>query len=288
MIDKEEDDEENVDDDEEEDSDEEEEQSVTSLLQIVSLQDDNSWGLGGLDDDVGFNLDEDEETPGNTEQRSKEIKFFREYARQIATNHAPFDKYEKHSLELMFILLKKGASLDTYDEVMRWHLDAAGDINPHHYHSRYKMIQKLTKRYGFTDTFMQQSKLKLPSSGALVNIISFDASECVRSLLTDPRFGDDDYLHFNNDPLAGPPEDLDYLEDINTGLAYTKTYEKLIVETGKQGKAILCPIILYIDGTVTGQFDKLSVEALKMTLGLFKEKARQEQYAWRWLGTCVI
>lgn len=279
--------EDNEDTNDEENSDDEDD-SVASRLNIISIQDDNSWGYGAIDDDDPFDFDNDEGVPADNEAKTAQLRFFREYAREIAMNHGVFDKYEKHSLELMYTLMKKGASLDTYDAVMAWHLAAIGDDNPLHFHSRHKMIKRLAKRYGFTSTFMEESKLKLPSSGALVNLITFNAGECVRSLLTDPRFGDEDYLHFDDDPLAPPPADLDYLEDINTGLAYTKTYQELIVDTGKQGKAILCPIILYIDGAVTGQFDKLSVEALKMTVGLFKQKAREEQYAWRWLGTFVL
>ena len=48
---------------------------------------------------------------------------------------------------------------------------------------------------------------------------------------------------------------------------------------------MLVPIILYIDGAVTGQFDKLQIEALKMTLGIFNRRARDREYAWRTLGT---
>ena len=49
-------------------------------------------------------------------------------------------------------------------------------------------------------------------------------------------------------------------------------------------KQMLVPIHLYIDGAVTGQFDKLQVEALKMTLGIFKKDARNKEFAWRTLG----
>ena len=81
--------------------------------------------------------------------------------------------------------------------------------------------------------------------------------------------------------LHPPPKDLDYLADINTGLSYTETHKRLITNPKKQ---ILMPIVLYLDAAVTGQYDKLQVEALKMTLGIFNRKARDKEYAWRTLG----
>ena len=45
------------------------------------------------------------------------------------------------------------------------------------------------------------------------------------------------------------------------------------------------PLVTYIiDGAVTGQFDKLQVEALKMSLGILTNKARMKEYAWRSIG----
>ena len=41
---------------------------------------------------------------------------------------------------------------------------------------------------------------------------------------------------------------------------------------------------LYIDGAVTGQFDKLQVTALKMSIGLLNRRARDREHAWRNLG----
>ena len=83
-------------------------------------------------------------------------------------------------------------------------------------------------------------------------------------------------------PLPPPPEDLDYIRDINTGLAYTETWKKLI---GKPGtKKVLLPVIMYLDGAVTGQFDNLPIEALKFTFGIFTRKARDRAWMWRTFG----
>ena len=121
----------------------------------------------------------------------------------------------------------------------------------------------------------------MPSSRAKVDIVCHDARDMVVSLLTDPRITDDDYLFFDNNPLAPPPEDLDYLGDINTGAAHIEMHKKLITDPEKE---ILVPVLLYIDGAVTGQFENLQIEALQMTLGIFNRKCRDKEYAWRTLG----
>ena len=92
---------------------------------------------------------------------------------------------------------------------------------------------------------------------------------------------DDDYLFYEDNPLSSPPERLNFVEDINTGRAYIKTYKKLITRPGEQ---VLLPVIFYIDAATTGQFADLPVTAVKLTLGIFSRKAREKDYCWRILG----
>ena len=109
------------------------------------------------------------------------------------------------------------------------------------------------------DSWGQLSSTTLPSSKAKVNIVWNDAQAVLQNLLTDPRIRDHDYLFFDDDPLAPPPDDLDYVADLNTGRAYQKTYKGLITRPGKQ---VLLPILLCIDGAVTGQFGNLPITAV--------------------------
>ncbi|MCA1806935.1 MAG: hypothetical protein LC687_03600, partial [Actinobacteria bacterium] len=120
----------------------------------------------------------------------------------------------------------------------------------------------------------------LPHTKTKVTVWWKNARDNVQSLLTDPRWKDEDFLYFDNDPFAPPPDDLDYISDINTGEAYIETYRRLITKPNQ----ILVGIPLYIDGAVTGQFDKLQITSLKMTLGILNRKARDRQHAWRSLG----
>ena len=257
-----------------------------SAADIVMLQDDDSWGLGSYDEEKDPQL---EGYPGEALLQAKQ------YVAHVRDHLLPFGADEVAAITLMNVLMRKKASLDTYDDLMEWHLRNMPDGSPkRNYITRKKMITNLAWCYNMpTKTVTMAKNVKkgidlvkkmpivLPSSGAKVDIIYHDARDQVVSLLMDPRFGDDDFLHFDDNPLAPPPEKLDYIEDINTGLAYTKTYKKLITNPNKQ---MLVPIILYIDGAVTGQFDKLSVEALKMTLGILNKRARDREYSWRTLG----
>ena len=100
------------------------------------------------------------------------------------------------------------------------------------------------------------------------------------SLLTYPRWDGDDWLYFDDDPFAKPPNTLPYVADLNTGAAYLETPKRLITKE----RQILVALPLYIDGAVTGQFDKLQVTALKMSIGLLNRCARDKEHAWRNLG----
>ena len=163
---------------------------------------------------------------------------------------------------------------------MKWHLQATNDNDPKHFISRAKLFKMLRKRYNLED-YQRMTTITLPSSKAKVNLLWHDAKRNVVSLLTDPRFHDDDFLHFDKNPLAPPPDNLNHLADINTGKSYIETYKQLITNPSKQ---MLFPIIFYLDAAVTGQFDKLPHEALKMTLGIFTNKARKREYAWHVVG----
>jgi hypothetical protein len=249
--------------------------SMWSMGDIIDSQDDASWGIGGFFDDD----EEDDNGPAG-----QALREFKEFVAKSRNHSGKLSYYQKESIKLMHLLRRKGASLDTYDAVMKWHLESSGNKNPQAFISRHTLMKMLGERYNIPRTYLKERTIVLPSSGAKVNLIYHDARDIVVSLLTDPRFSDDDFLHFNNDPLAPPPEDLDYVADLNTGLAYTETYKKLITKPGKQ---MLVPIVLYQDGAVTGQFDHLPVEAMKVGLGIMTKEARDRGEAWRPVGTYV-
>ena len=125
-----------------------------------------------------------------------------------------------------------------------------------------------------------KKRVKLPS-GDIIDLVLHHFVAQLVSLLTEPRLVDDDYLFFNEDPLCPPPDGLDYVKDINTGRAYIETWKEKI-EIGSN--RTLLPIIWYIDGAVTGQYDHLPLTALQFTVGIFNQKTRDKPWAWRSVG----
>ena len=84
------------------------------------------------------------------------------------------------------------------------------------------MIKKLVERYNFKDKLPFQKAMRLPVSGTLVRLTVHDCKATIQRLLTDPRLKADDYLFWDRNPLAPPPENLDCVKDLNTGQASWK------------------------------------------------------------------
>ena len=233
---------------------------------------------------------DDEEAERDPQVNNQELLKFCHCVRQAQIHHGPLRRQEVQAIKLLDILRKKRATLDTYDEVMEWHLrqmgmisdnEGLGDAKSEHI-GRKALMKKLAERYNKNPKEMvPTTKLVLPSSKAKVTIVAHQAKALVVSLLTDPRPTDDDFLFFGDDPLAPPPNPITQIGDINTGTSYLKSHSKLITKPGRQ---ILVPIIGCIDGAVAGQFEKMEITAFKFTLGIFNRKARDKAFAWRTLG----
>jgi len=182
-------------------------------------------------------------------------------------------------IELLDILIKQRAPLRVFDDIYKWHtsnMEATSTV------LKDSLLKMLEARYEMDKQRPKVLKnLILPHSRAEVDLVYHDFANQVKSLLIDPRIGDDDYLFFDDDPFSAPPDVTLTVSDINTGSAYKETYKKLITKPGKQ---VLLPIIMYIDAAVTGQYDHLPIEALMFTLGIFNATTRDKDYAWRSLG----
>ena len=189
----------------------------------------------------------------------------------------------------MILLRGMKASLGTYEDVMRWHLIATGLMSERDsiakqpkFISRQKLFNFLKKRYNRDQGFNMTTEIVLPLCKAKAKIIHSDAKMVIQSLLTDPRIRPSDYLFFgDNDPLAGPPNNLNHIADINTGKSYRMTYKQYI-ENGDFD--VLLPVIIYIDGTATGHFANLPITPVKIALGIHNGKARERAHTWGTLG----
>ncbi|CAB9525480.1 hypothetical protein SEMRO_1682_G290880.1 [Seminavis robusta] len=129
---------------------------------------------------------------------------------------------------------------------MEWHFKECGKLAEHQslgeckeFISRKKLMKKLKTRYNMGKKYAQPIEKVLPHTKSKVKIYRRHARDLVESLLTDPRWKDEDWLFFDNengepDPFAPPPNDLKQIGDLNTGLAYRETYKKLITKPDKQ------------------------------------------------------
>lgn len=234
--------------------------------------------------------DEHEDQEDNIQRPvdAKTLSGWHKYVRNAFQNYMDLSEDEQSAVKIMHTLVKKRATLDTYEAVMEWHLRASGKLKPYerlgaskHYVSRHVLMNKLRKRYHMEHQYAKPHRLVLPHTKTKIEVWKKRAHDNVMSLLTDPRWKDEDWLFFDDDPFAPPPEDLSYIKDINTGRAYLETYKRLITKPNQQ---ILVAVPLYIDGAVTGQYDKLQITALKMTIGILNRRARDKEYAWKSLG----
>jgi len=249
-------------------------------------EDDGIFQDSNGDDEVSVGSTETHEEGGSQGPDESIILDFRAHCQ--ANEHArPLSKSLRDCIQLMGLLRKTKASLASYDAVMEWHLKANGDIHPWEkvsgckdFRSRKSVFDFLRKRYNMENGHNNISRIVLPSSKASVNVVWTDAKKVLQSLLTDPRIRPSDYIFDANDPFAGP-QALNYVTDLHTGKGYAATYKKLITHPEKQ---ILLPTPLHIDGAATGQFSDHEITAVKISLGIFNRKARDQPHMWKTLG----
>jgi len=243
---------------------------------------DHSDHLAGL---FGEDSDEEEEEE-KLEEEEEEItpdtqvcQQFQQYCADARQNLSELKPEVEAGIELLDLLYKRRAPLVLYEEIFQWHIK---HIESTTYETKQTLLSDLKNRYNMQNNAPKLVKgLFLPHSKSKIDLVLHNFADEVQSLLSDPRFQDEDYLFHNNNPFSPPPQQFLNVGDINTGLAYRKTYEQLIKDPTKQ---VLLPIIFYMDGTITGQYDHLPIEILKFTVGIFNAKTRDKVHAWRNLG----
>ena len=209
---------------------------------------------------------------------------FADYAQDSAQNRAWMEPENLAAVELMHLLNISRAPLSLFDALMKWHtnnMEASKCI------TRRTLLDDLRARYNMSTTVPYQVSATLPCSEVKVQIPCHDTMQMAMDLLTDPHIEETDYLWHDDDPEAPPPLNWHCLEDINDGLAHRMTHDKLIRPhpfTVAGRKKVLLPLILYMDGCVTGFTENLSLELVKFTFGIFNSKAREKAYTWRVLG----
>ena len=247
---------------------------------VLPLETDNTTTLEE-DDAVVQAFDEEEEEEEEARPVYTEAwEQFDEYCVWARQNLCDLTAEDEACIELLNILSTKRVPLGLYEEIFKWHKknSKATKMVP-----RASLLKMLCKRYNMEQTKPKRTKtIELPASKARIKMVVHDAAAQIQSLLTDPRITDEDYLFFDNNPFASPPEEVPVvIDDINSGEAYRKSWKKYIKEPDKE---ILLPIIWYLDEAVAGNFGNLPIEALKFTLGIFNGNTRNKSYAWRNVG----
>jgi hypothetical protein len=265
------------------------------LLTLPQEKDEQSTGSAGSFTRPSGNFTNSSENDSSDEGENNQLPLdtikqdFEEYVKGYGAKYHTFIASEVKCIDLLCRLRATKASLDTYESIMEWHFQAilpqkfyTSLGNYPEYIGKKKIYKLLLERYNVAGKVSIPLEITLPSTRTVAKLIKNKAEWCIQSLLTDPRITDNDYLFFNNNPFCGPPQYEEIpLGDINTGTAFAATWKKRITRPGKQ---VLLPVPMYIDAASTGQFSDLPITALKMTLGIFNQKAREKPYFWRTLG----
>ena len=212
---------------------------------------------------------------------------FREYCSKANKTFPPFTEHEVTTIKLLHTLKEKHTPMNAFEPIMFWHLTSSNRLRDHQslrdyagYIGRKKMMNTLLVRYNYENKMPFQKTVKLPVSGSVIKLTCHDALASIQRLLTDPRIKPQNYLFWDGNPLQPPPEDLDYIADLNTGQAYLQTYAKLITTEGQQ----LLPVVIYTDGTAVSHFHDMEIIQVKIALGIFTREARMKAHFWVPLG----
>ena len=264
-----------------------------NVLQMGHVYDDDSLIMAHDDDsleedmhEIGNNVAQNN-VENNNEPSNKMRSDFRQFVGK-SRGFSPFHGEMAHAIKLLQLLRTTKSSLGMYEDMYRWHLETNGLIRPHetlanspYFVSRDHVYRFLRERYNRMEGYGNIREIVLPYSKQKARILWNDAAKVIQALLTDPRIRADDYLFHGQNPFAPPPNDLNYIADLNTGKCYIETYKALITNPERQ---ILVPTPLYIDGAATGQFVDLPITPVQISLGIHTRKARDKPHCWGTLG----
>ena len=147
------------------------------------------------EDPLAKAYDSDATDEESIEPNTQMLDEFREYCEQ-AKHFVPLTKEQVISVRLLDLLRRKKTSLNAYQEVLEWHLKGKGILRAHEgladapgYQGRETLMKYLAHRYNMDmeTKFPKRKKIRLPSSKAVVTIVYHEVTDCMVSLLTDPR-----------------------------------------------------------------------------------------------------
>ena len=193
--------------------------------EIEAESDDSEADASELRDDLASSGDETTEYEADSrDSESPNTDIMEDFIQYCFNHHSDpnneLTKEEAKSVNLMELLRKSKAPLSSYQPMLEWHLKETGDIqhwqttkDTPDYVTRETLMKRLTKRYNCEAMHPKIKKVRLPFSKSVAHIPVRDAKDVILSLLADPRIDDDDYLFFDDDPLAPPPVEIKHLDE---------------------------------------------------------------------------
>ena len=196
-----------------------------------------------------------------------------------------FSNVYKACIKLLHKLLIAGCPLYLYDDIIKWAEDATLDkvAFDSNIPSRKKILNDLEKQFKTAPMKPQSLPYQLEGHGT-EHIPIFNFKAMVASLLHDERLMQSENLVIKEDDPASFQDrynlDSNNLDEIHTGTVCRES----IQETCIGPKDVFLGIILYIDGTVLGNFTNAKLEPVMFSLTIFNRATRNKAYAWRPLG----
>ena len=193
------------------------------------------------------------------------------------------DDADTAGVELLSILLKANAPLRLYSTVLEWGRNQSKQ-NLESVRTRKHVVEKVVNRYNHNHLISYEKPCYLPHLQQEVNITCHSFVACLMSLLENEELMRKENLLFDlEDPSKFP--DLATINgpkgEVDTGSAYVEGWHKICT---KDGKDVMIPIILFIDGTFVDARGRHQLEPVCFTLGCFDYETRCKPEAWRTLG----
>ena len=136
----------------------------------------------------------------------------------------------------------------------------------------------------------QTRNIQLPSLKKISSVTKFDVASLILSLLNDTTLTKPSNMlledkYFRNPELFESLSDNEkFYGDIHTGSWFLNTFRNICNKDNGLHNDVLCPIIMFIDGTPIDTFGNLKLDAIMFTLGIYNRDTRNKNNSWRLVG----
>jgi len=185
----------------------------------------------------------------------------------------------------MHKLMVTGSPLHLFDDIIKWAEDAFmhGVRFDSQVPSRQKTLNDLEKM--FKTAAMKPKSLPYQLESKRVESIPvFNFEAMLASLLHDERLMQPENLVIQPDNPAKFQKkyslESGVLDELHTGTVCRES----ILESCLTPKDVFMGVVLYIDGTMLGNFTNAKLEPVMFSLSIFNRETRNQSFAWRPLG----